>query len=209
MQLSANEMLCLNSLLDGRIIPHVELYAPVCASREYIERTALRMKARGFIDSGNHLTYDGELLLRALNHYKRSHIYLVIHDLAIAFGADRLCVYIRKNHGSYHIFFQDRAEIYCQLLRKYQWLQTVDGRDELQIQKETSKNSDRQPEKETCLHILKYADDVLQMDIHMEDRDGHVNYSDRIMKDSHNIKYLEARILLWECMGLPKGGGTE
>ena len=209
MQLSSNEMICLNSLLDGRIIPHVELYAPVYASKEYIERTTLRMKTRGFIDFQNHLTYDGELLLRALNHYKNSHTYLVIQNLAIAFGSDRLCVYIRRGHGSYHMFFQDRAELYFRLLQKYQWLQTVDGKDELQIHTETVVNNDIQLEGENGLHIQKYADDVLQMDIQLKNRDGYVNYSDRIMKDNHNIKYLDARILLWEYMGLPKGDGIE
>lgn len=211
MKLSTAEMICLNSLLDGQPIPNVELYAPLLPSQQYIEKTIISLKQKGLADEGLRLTRDGEILLNALRQFKQAETYLVLNHLSLAFGQDRLCVYIRKRKADYHMFYQDRAEIYWEILNKYSWLLRPDSasgyRDSpIEYHSRTEQMKDirqRWSLPDTALYLCKQVKEIQPIDICIGAQEEKGGCHDFLSHQYHDMTYRELRIWLWEIFELP------
>lgn len=216
LRLTAQEMICLNSVAGGGMIPGIRLYKPLIANdKKYMSDTLKMMEIHGFIDEKRQLSTTGILLLRTLQAYKKGDTRIELDGVVIGFEAevDRSCVYIKKEENHYRMFFHDRAIIFRQMLEKYSFLcQAQENRNAVHVVRRYSEKmeiircmKECFPEAEERLEIKKYKEDCLVVHICLCNSEAELRFYDILKKKEQIIGARDARVLLWRLFELEEG----
>ncbi len=83
------ELICFNSMLDGKRIFGTHFQAPEEASEEYIDNTLNQLSEHKFLDENKKPNENFYLAVKVLKEYKESESYLIMNQMKIAFSKDR------------------------------------------------------------------------------------------------------------------------
>jgi hypothetical protein len=88
MLFSEAELICFNSVLDGKRIFGTHFQVPEDVSKEYIDKTMEQLIEHKFLDDNKKPNESFFLALKVLNEYKEAGRYLIMNQMKIAFAKD-------------------------------------------------------------------------------------------------------------------------
>lgn len=142
-EFTTNEILCYNSLLDGKKIQGIRLlFPPMTLKRKIIDDTVTYLRKENLAEESGNLTVVGEAKLHIIRKYKEAEKYLAINNMAISFQKGRsMIMAVQTKDDNLMLEAGERTAILQGLLKKYVFLQ---------------RNEECEEEQQTC--ILKDDD---------------------------------------------------
>ncbi len=111
MRLSQQELVCFNSILDGKKIAGTHFKVPKEGTETYVQEALVSLREKGFLDENNDPTQLFVLMLRMLSDYKKAKEYVFINRARIALDTEDVTVLTKVNDGfdifrtGKHLFF--------------------------------------------------------------------------------------------------------
>lgn len=100
MLFSEAELLCFNSVLDGKRIFGTFFQAPEVESKEYIDNTVMQLIKHKFLDENKKPNESFYLAVKVLKEYKEAKRYLFMNQMKIAFAKDNvniICLFQKES----------------------------------------------------------------------------------------------------------------
>lgn len=164
MNFSEQELVCFNSILDGKRILGIQIdNTKDMESIEYVNDTISSLKEKGIMDSEGKLTKLGILPIRSLELYKSCDNYLIINNTCCGLINDSEAIIIKINEDSYDIYRVNKLKIVTELLEKCPFLRGASSSYPQKKSKEISIEltellmNDYNYTKDS-IHMIKYID---------------------------------------------------
>ena len=121
---TTSEMLCYNSLLNGKKIQGIRLmFPPMLMKKQILEETIAYLKKERLAEESGELTAVGEAKLHIIRKYKEADRYVAINNIAVSFQKGRsMIMAVQTKEDSFTFEIGDRAGIMLGLLREYDFL---------------------------------------------------------------------------------------
>jgi len=161
MKFLKQELVCFNSILDGKPIVGIILNKEEIQNEDkYVAETIALLKEKNILDEKGELTQVGILPIKALEEYKKAKEHVSINMLRIGILKDDKIVVIDTRDGKYDIYMSHKAFILKELLEKSSFMRLKSNKNDnfkiekIQYDKVFNKKEDY--EKESLL-INKYS----------------------------------------------------
>ena len=119
MKFSKQELVCFNSILDGKAILGIKLSKEEIKDEDqYIKETIDLLKGKNILDENGKLNQVGVLPIRALAEYKKAKEHMSINTLRIGILKDGKIVIIDTKDDKYDIYMSPKAYIIKEILGK-------------------------------------------------------------------------------------------
>ncbi len=131
-----NEILCYNSLLDGKKIQGIRLmFPPITRKQTIIDDTLKQLKEEKLVDETGKLTAAGEAKLHIIRTYKQADTFLSLNNIAISFQNNRkMIMAVQNKEGKFMLETGDRAGIMLGLMKEYPFLQCQDKNEQKEME---------------------------------------------------------------------------
>lgn len=134
---SEQELICFNSILDGKNIIGIEFSnEKIKDESKYIEQTIEKLKRKNIIDKAGKLTKIGVLPILALEEYKKAKEHIRINTLNIGVLEDNNFIVIDTMKDDYNIYMSSKIEIIKEILKKSDFIR-AESSNECEFQKES------------------------------------------------------------------------
>jgi hypothetical protein len=119
-----NEILCYNSLMDGKKIPGIRISFPgIVLKKKLAEDTVRQMKGEGLVNDDGSLTKLGEMKLAILKAYKDSRVHMAVNNTTMSFlENNKMIIATYKSDVGFELESCDRAVFLVALLTQYPFL---------------------------------------------------------------------------------------
>lgn len=120
---SEKELICFNSILDGKKILGISIEdKEEMNTGEYIKDTIVSLKEKGIIDSEGNISKIGVLPIRALEQYKNCKNHIVINNTCFGLINNQEAIAIKKVKDCYDISRVNKLSIITEILKKSSFL---------------------------------------------------------------------------------------
>lgn len=130
MKFIESELICLNSILDGKSIVGIEIKENENMLKdEYIDEAIIALKGKNIIDSNGKLTKKGIIPIKALEEYKNSERHISINELKIALLDAQNVIGIDCRENIYDISVFHKLSIINSILEKSEFMRKASKMD--------------------------------------------------------------------------------
>lgn len=161
MKFLKQELVCFNSILDGKPIVGIQLNKEEIQDEDkYIAKTIELLKEKNILDEKGKLTQVGILPIKALEEYKNAKEHVSINMLRIGVLEDDKIVVIDTKDDKYDIYMSHKAYIIKEILEKSSFMRLSSNKNDnfkiekIQYDKLISKKEDYEKE---SLSVNKYS----------------------------------------------------
>jgi len=163
MKFLKQELICFNSILDGKAIVGINLSKEEIQDEDkYIKETIDLLKEKNILDEFGKLRQVGILPIKALEEYKNAKEHLSINMLRIGVLKDDNIVVIDTKDDKYDIYMSHKAVIIKEILRKSRFMRSSSSSssssnfviEKIKCDKLTNKKEDYDKE---SLSVIKYS----------------------------------------------------
>lgn len=131
MKFSKKELVCFNSIIDGKAIVGITLSKEEIKDEDkYIDETIALLKEKNILDENGKLKQIGILPIKALEEYKSSKEHLSINTLRIAILQDNKIVVIDTKDDKYDIYMSHKALFIKEILGKSNFMRLSSNKNE-------------------------------------------------------------------------------
>ncbi|WOO37882.1 DUF5081 family protein [Anaerocolumna sp. AGMB13020] len=126
------ELICFNSVLDGKRIFGTNFSAPQEISKEYIEKTLSQLAENKFLDENKKPTESFCLAVKVLEEYKKSQRYLIMNQMNIAFAKDKKnIICLGKTDKGYEMTVLKKELFLYEYMRNIPFLAEEDSKERI------------------------------------------------------------------------------
>lgn len=153
-----SELICFNSVLDGKQIVGLNIKdKKEMDNKKYVEDTVESLKKKGIIDSNGQISKVGILPIKALEDYKGCERHIAINGACFGLINNQEVISIRKIDDNYDILRVNKLSIITELLQKSAFL------------RKDSKSQDYKSEEQAIdiLELLIKNDNYLKDSLHI------------------------------------------
>ena len=124
MEYSMNELLCYNSLLDGKKIQGIRIiYPSLVLKKQIVDKTLKELKEKNLIDESGRQSKLGAAKLHIIRLYKEAHTYIAINKVAAALKPNgKMIMAVQTGKEKIQIESGERAAILLSILKTYPFL---------------------------------------------------------------------------------------
>lgn len=120
-----SELICFNSLIDGKVIMGTHFKAPLNPGEDYLRQTVDSLKSKGFLNKDENPNELFAVAMKMLKAYKRAKSFLFINKARIALEDNKVTVLTEMSNG-YDLMRTDKVTFFQALLQQTPYLLQAD-----------------------------------------------------------------------------------